>query len=182
MNRFAVILLLGCTTLAGCTFAYKPPDPGRNVAKVRFFAPEVGSKGILSVSIYAFTDDKCSGTTKLRQLGGPNLVYSIPSKDTDIGMWKDPATNYDRNLYVEAPVVTDQRFNFAILVSYVNTSCNVTLSFLPQSDRQYEVKHFTQGRQCSATISEITSEGEKILMSKEPTAQRNSKACTHFWN
>ena len=181
MKRFAVLSLL-CITLAGCTFAYKPPDPGRNVAKVRFFAPEVGSKGILSVSVYAFTDDKCSGTTKLRQLGGPNLVFSIPSKDTDIGMWKDPETNYEKNLYVEVPVAAEERFNFAFLVSYVNASCKVTLSFLPKPNRQYEVTHFTTGRQCNATISEITREREHIHMSSEPSGHRNQQTCTSFWN
>lgn len=181
MKIFIVISLFA--SLVGCTFAYKPPDASRNVAKVRFIAPEVGSKGILSVSVYAFKDDKCSGTTKLRQLGGlTNQLGSISSEETDIGMWKEPGTNYGKNLYVEVPVVAEERFNFAILVSYVNASCKVTLSFLPKADRQYEVKHFTAGRQCNATISEMTREGEQILMSKEPTGQRNQQVCTSFWN
>lgn len=181
MKMFVVVSLLA--SLVGCTFAYKPPDASRNVARVRFFAPEVGSRGILSVSVYAFKDDKCDGTTKLRQLGGlTNQLGSISSEDTDIGMGKDPGTRYEKNLYVEVPVMAEERFNFAIRVSYVNASCKVTLSFLPRTDRQYEVKHFTAGRQCDATISEMTREGEQILMSKELSGQKNRQACTHFWN
>ena len=182
MKIFTVVSLI-CITLAGCTFAYKLPDSSRNVAKVRFIAPEVGSKGIMSVSVYALKDDKCNGTTKLRQLGGlTNQLGSISSEDTDIGMWKEPGKTYGKNLYVEVPVVAEERFNFAILVSYVNGSCKVTLSFLPKTDRQYEVEHFTAGRQCNATITEMTREGEQILMSKEPTGQRNQQVCTSFWN
>lgn len=165
--------------LSACTHAYRAPD-SRSIAKVRFYIPEV-VHALQSVGVYAFSDDNCGGATKLRQLGGIQLG-GMSASDIDIGMWKDAQLDYPKNSYVEIPVVADQRFNFTAVGAYAFATCNLTMSFLPKANAQYEVNYFTQGQQCNARIDEISLNGTSLNRTRERSAKLNARACTFFWN
>lgn len=165
--------------LSACTHAYKAPDANA-IAKVRFYIPEV-AQAAQSVGVYAFEDDNCGGASKLRQLGGIQLG-GMSASDIDINMWKDAQLPYPKNAYVEIPVPADQRFNFTVVGSYAFATCNLTMSFLPRADAQYEVSYVTQGRQCNARVDEISLIGTRLNRIKEPSTRRNARPCTFFWN
>lgn len=169
MKKLVCFLL--ATVTSGCNLPYKAPETS-NIAKVRFVSES------LPASVYAFTDDNCGGATKLRVLGGMQGFGGMSSKDANIGMWKSPETNYDKDSYVEIPVVAGERFNFSI----GGQNCRLTVSFLPKTNGQYEVKHFWAGGRCNVTISEIIRDGDETRLVNEPSGKRNEKACTWYWN
>lgn len=166
-----LVCLFLATVTSGCNLPYRAPETS-DLAKVRFFAPEA-----VSVGIYAHKDDNCGGAGKLRVLGGTQGFGEMPSKDTDIGMWKIPGTKYAKNSYVEILVAAGERFNFTI-----GGQCRLTVSFLPKTNGQYEVNYFWAGGRCNVTIGEIIREGDELRLVNDPSGKKNAKACTWYWN
>lgn len=171
---------IGVLLLTGCNPAYTNPDTV-NIAKVRFYIPEVGPD-IHSVGTYVFSDDHCNNGKKVWQIGGPIQLGGMSKQAIDVGMWKFPTRSYEDNKYAEILVEADQRLNFALHGVYLGAECNLTMSFLPKAQHQYEVTYLTNAGKCYANIYELVKDGDVLTEIKEPTGHKNAQTCTFFWN
>ncbi len=168
-------------TLTGCNTAYRLPEGATQTAKVRFFSPET-ARVANSLAIYSLTSpDQCMDAKKLRVLGGWQMG-GMSANEVDIGMRKNPQTLYEKNMYVEVPVVAEKRFNFALQGLDTGKVCHLTMSFLPKADRQYEVSYRSDRDKCYGAIRELISVGDEVMLSPEPSAELNEKTCKMFWN
>ena len=146
-------------SLSGCTVPYKPPE-NAPLTKVRFITADGGLK-----CIFVFANENC----ERGEFGGQLAV---------IGGWGSSGETNRLNMYgareqniriAEREVQAGQRFYFAFHESftipqastpnmyYTNTySCNVTLSFIPKQDHQYEVLQTMSGfMNCDASVAEL---------------------------
>ena len=133
-----------------------------------------------SVLLYTFGDDKCGETRKVRVIGGVQLGGM--SGEPDLDMWKDVATKADQGRYFEIVVPAEQVFNFNVRGSHWGAICDVTQSFNPQKDQQYEVVFTRTGKSCFTRVSRLTLEGGSLKKENEQSWKRNQVTCSSYMN
>ncbi len=133
-----------------------------------------------SVLLYTFGDDKCGETRKVRVIGGVQLGGM--SGATDLGMWKDAATKADEGRYFEIVIPAEQVFYFNVRGSHWGAICDVTQSFIPKQDRQYEVVFTRNTRSCLTRVSQLMLEGENLKRGAEQSWKRNQVTCSSYMN
>ena len=175
-----ILLLL----LTACTVPYKLPE-NAPLAKVRFITADGGLK-----RIFVFANENC----ERGEFGGQLAI---------IGGWGSSGEISRLNMYdkreqsiriAEREVHAGQRFYFAFHESftipqastpnmyYTKTySCNVTLSFIPKQDHQYEVLQTMSGfMNCDASVAELVKMPDgTVTRMPEKTVVINEKECSY---
>lgn len=165
--------------LSACNPAYVAPKSSEN-AQVRFNSPQSGGF-FTSVGVYAFDNTQCNNGKKIRQLGGMQML-GVAAKRSRLSIPKNPDKSYKKNTYFEVPVQAGERFNFTMNGAYPGASCMVTMSFLPEVNRSYEVDFLTLDRRCVVVIERVAIEGGEFTAVPETSARMNDKQCRFFWN
>lgn len=104
------------------------------------------------------------------------------SGEPDLDMWKDVATKADQGRYFEIVVPAEQVFNFNVRGSHWGAICDVTQSFNPQKDQQYEVVFTRTGKSCFTRVSRLTLEGGSLKKENEQSWKRNQVTCSSYMN
>lgn len=176
--------------LAACAVPYKLPE-NAPLAKVRFITADGGLK-----RIFVFANENC----ERGEFGGQLAV---------IGGWGSSGEISQLNMYdkreqsiriAEREVHADQRLYFSFHESYtipyysygpnglytnyaLSTTylCNVTLSFIPKQDHQYEVVQIMSGRmKCDASVAELVKlSNGTVIRRPEETVVINEKECRY---
>lgn len=174
------ILALVCSAmLSACTLPYVPPTTGPT-AKLRLYAPS-GGLPTNSVMLYTLGDGQCGDARKVRAIGGIQLG-GIYGGELDIGMLKDEATKADQGRYFEIVVPAEKQFYFNVRGAHANTICDVTQSFTPQEDGQYEVIFIKYPNGCATRLTRLQLKEDSVLKEPETSWKKNPKTCSTYGN
>ncbi|MGQ3169169.1 MAG: hypothetical protein ACT6RZ_00745 [Methylophilus sp.] len=163
-NVVSIFLLLsGCVT----TTYYTPPPNTAPKASVRFLAVDD-----VHYAVTMYEDDSCGKGLYSGFMGGPGydltkLLYSIPQSVKEYGntlemrdapLSSPPLSYIERNIPAgkELVFVINRGYDHSIGVGTISwKSCNLTFSFLPKAETQYEVGFNVVGDRCNLSVNEL---------------------------
>lgn len=144
--------IIGLSQLVGCATVvpYAPPEKNVAQARIRFVLPGAGH--FLHAAVYGREDATCKGSAMF--LANIGSYFGIPydwSKPIDMlsSGTLEPATFVERRIPAGKPYL----LNFRIMPG--NWVCDVSSSFTPEPDADYQVGMSSRFRECSVIFTRL---------------------------
>lgn len=177
-----LLALFVLTLFSACTVAYKMPVEGEDVAKLRLYAPGFFKSRSYVASVYTHADEQCGQEKKVRALGAIFQLGGMLKSNVLLDMYKDPQFDYNEAEYAEIRIPANKRFNFSYTLAIGSQRCDVGLSFLPDSNKQYESIVYFNNSYCYVAVEELVLNQGKVDRNKVDSFKMNKTQCIFHWN
>lgn len=165
--RVCVLLVFGLL-VSSCTSNYVEPSDN-NVARMRFVAPQ--TETLASLRIITYPSGECESPQSMGMIGGMARFMS----DKKLGI---PTNSpLDEKLYIERKIRAGEKFMFSVRSILMNSICTNTVEFIPEPNKDYEVKHTWDNQKCSLSINQVLVKNGSVELAPVRNVGHKTPSC-----